>query len=65
MEDTIAEGFKGHRQLPYAHWICFLISQAVCQIPPQIADELIHTTTEFLAYDTRQLVQGRGPPPVR
>ena len=25
MEDTLAEGFKGHRQLPYAHWICFLI----------------------------------------
>ena len=21
MEDTIAEGFRGHRQLPYAHWI--------------------------------------------
>ena len=21
MEDTLAEGFKGHRQLPYAHWI--------------------------------------------
>jgi hypothetical protein len=25
MEDTLVEGFKGHRQLPYAHWICFLI----------------------------------------
>jgi len=25
MEDTLAEGFKGHRQLPYAHWITFLI----------------------------------------
>jgi hypothetical protein len=25
MEDTLAEGFKGHRQLPYAHWICFII----------------------------------------
>jgi hypothetical protein len=23
MEDTLAEGFKGHRQLLYAHWICF------------------------------------------
>jgi hypothetical protein len=23
MEDTLAEGFKGHRQLPYAHRICF------------------------------------------
>jgi hypothetical protein len=34
MEDTIAKGFKGHRQLSYAHWICFLISQAASQIPP-------------------------------
>ena len=25
MEDTLAEGFKGHRQLPYAHWITFLL----------------------------------------
>jgi hypothetical protein len=25
MEDTLVEGFKGHRQLPYAHWIYFLI----------------------------------------
>ena len=25
MEDTLAEGFRGHRQLPYAHWITFLI----------------------------------------
>ena len=25
MEDTIAKGFRGRRQLPYAHWITFLI----------------------------------------
>ena len=25
MEDTLAEGFRGHRQLPYAHWITFLV----------------------------------------
>jgi hypothetical protein len=25
MEDTLAEGFKSHRHLPYAHWICFII----------------------------------------
>jgi hypothetical protein len=25
MEDTLIEGFKGHRQLPYAHWISFII----------------------------------------
>jgi hypothetical protein len=29
IEDTLAEGFKGHRQLPYAHWITFLIWKAV------------------------------------
>jgi hypothetical protein len=29
MEDTLAEGFKGHRQLPYAHWICFIIRSAL------------------------------------
>ena len=25
MEDTLAEGFRGHHQLPYAHWITFLL----------------------------------------
>ena len=25
MEDTLVEGFRGHRQLPYAHWITFLL----------------------------------------
>ena len=25
MEDTLAEGFRGHHQLPYACWITFLI----------------------------------------
>jgi len=24
IEDTIAESFRGRRQLPYAHWILFL-----------------------------------------
>jgi hypothetical protein len=28
MKDTLAEGFKGHRQLPYAYWICFIIRSA-------------------------------------
>jgi hypothetical protein len=35
MEDTLAEGFKGHHQLPYAHWICFLI-QCACDLPAKI-----------------------------
>ena len=29
MEDTLVESFRGHRQLPYAHWITFLIQKVV------------------------------------
>ena len=29
MEDTLVEGFRGHYQLPYAHWIMFLIKKAI------------------------------------
>jgi hypothetical protein len=54
MEDTLAEGFKGHRQLPYAHWICFIIRSA-CELPPDIRAEISYTTTAFLEYDIRQL----------
>jgi hypothetical protein len=46
----MAEGFKGHRQLPYAHWICFIIRSA-CELPAEIFD----TTTAFPEYDIRQL----------
>ena len=31
MEDTLAKGFRGHRQLPYAHRITFLIRNVVTQ----------------------------------
>jgi hypothetical protein len=54
MEDTLAEGFKGHRQLPYAHWICFIIRTA-CELPAEIRAEISDTTTTFLEYDIRQL----------
>jgi hypothetical protein len=54
MEDTLAEGFKGHRQLPYAHWICFIIRSA-CDLPIEIRDEISDTTTTFSEYDIRQL----------
>jgi hypothetical protein len=54
MEDTLAEGFKGHRQLPYAHWICFII-RSVCDLPAEIRAEISDTTTAFLEYDIRQL----------
>jgi hypothetical protein len=47
MEDTLAEGFRGHRQLPYAHWITFLIQQAVSQMTLETLAELISATTEF------------------
>jgi hypothetical protein len=54
MEDTLAEGFKGHRQLPYAHWICFII-RSVCDLPAEIRAEISDTTTAFSEYDIRQL----------
>jgi hypothetical protein len=48
MEDTLAEGFKGHRQLPYAHWICFIIRSAL-ELPSEISAEISDTTTVFLS----------------
>jgi hypothetical protein len=54
MEDTLAEGFKSHRQLPYAHWICFIIRSA-CDLLVEIRSEKSDTTTVFLEYDIRQL----------
>ena len=36
MEDTIAEGFRGHMQLPYAHWITFLIHRVVSVKSPKM-----------------------------
>jgi hypothetical protein len=52
MEDTLAEGFKGHRQLPYAHWICFII-KSMCELPAEIRAEIYDTTTTFPEYDIR------------
>jgi hypothetical protein len=54
MEDTLAEGFKGHRQLPYAHWICFIIRSAL-ELPSEISAEITETTTVFPEYDIHQL----------
>ena len=56
MEDTLAEGFKGNHQLPYVHWICFLILKACSHIPPQVVYELTSTTTKFPEYNMRQLM---------
>jgi hypothetical protein len=37
IEDTIAKGFKRHRQLPYAHWLTYLILWAHANpLPPQV-----------------------------
>ena len=57
MEDTLAEGFRGHRQLPYAHWITFVIRKAVTQKSPETMAEYIGATTEFLPYDLGQMVR--------
>jgi hypothetical protein len=54
MEDMLAEGFKGHRQLPYAHWICFLIRCAY-DLPAEIRAEISDTMIAFPEYDIRQL----------
>ena len=51
MEDTITEGFRGHRQLPYAHWIVFLIHREVTVWPPRMLIEYSGATIEFLAYN--------------
>jgi hypothetical protein len=54
MEDTLAEGFKGHMQLSYAHWICFIIRSA-CELPAEIRAEISDTTIAFPEYDIQQL----------
>jgi hypothetical protein len=65
MEDTIGEGFKGNRQLPYAHSIYFIIRSAI-QLPAEIRAEISDTTTAFPEYDIRQLWASvtRDQPPV-
>ena len=61
MEDTIAEGFRGHRQLPYAHWITFLIHRAVIVRPPEMLAEYSGATTEFPAYNLTQMISHSTP----
>ena len=57
MEDTLAEGFRGHRQLPYVHWITFLIQKAVTQKSPETMTEYTGATTEFPPYDMTQMLR--------
>ena len=64
MEDTLVEGFRGHRQLPYAHWITFLIHKTVIVRPLEILVEYSSATTEFPAYNlTRMLRHSRTSAP--
>ena len=56
MEDTLAEGFRGHRQLPYAHWITFLIQKATTQKSPETMAEYTGATTEFPPYNMSQML---------
>lgn len=51
MEDVIAEGFKGKRHMPYAHWITFLIWRAISAMPPEAVAEWSGATIEFAKYD--------------
>ena len=52
MENTIIEGFRGHRQLPFAHWITFLIYRAVTMRPPEMLAEYSGATIEFIQHDS-------------
>ena len=61
MEDTIAEGFRGRRQLPYAHWITFLIHRAVTVKPPEMLAEYSGAMTEFPAYNMTQMIRHSTP----
>ena len=61
MEDTITEGFRGHRQLPYAHWITFLIHRAVTVRPPEMLAEYSGATIEFPAYNLTQMIRHSTP----
>ena len=61
MEDTIVEGFRGRRQLPYAHWITFLIRMAVTARPPEMLAEYSGATMEFPAYNMTQMIRHSTP----
>ena len=58
IEDTIGEGFRGPHQLPYAHWLTYLILRAQADpLPPDIQSELSETVTMFPHYDPRQMMR--------
>ena len=57
MEDTLAEGFRGHRQLPYAHWITFLIRKAVTQKSLEAMAKYAGATTKCPPYNMTQMLR--------
>ena len=61
MEDTIAESFRRHRQLPYAHWITWLIHRAVIVRLPEMLAEYSGATIEFPAYNMTQMIRHGTP----
>ena len=61
MEYTIAEGFRGHRQLPYAHWVTFLIHRAMSVKSPEMIAEYSGATIEFPAYNLSQMIRHSTP----
>jgi len=61
MEDTIAEGFRGHRQLPYVHWVTFLIHRAISIKSLEMIAEYSGATIEFPAYNLTQMIHHSTP----
>ena len=59
MEDTLVEGFRGHRQLPYAHWITFLIQKAVTQKSPEMMAKYTGAITKFPPYNMTQMLHAQ------
>jgi len=58
IEDTVGEGFRGRRQLPYAHWITLLILHARLEpLPAHLQRELTDADTVFPHYDPRQMLR--------
>ena len=54
IEDTIAESFRGRRQLLYAYWITLLILRARLEpLPAHLQRELRDSDTVFPHYNPR------------
>ena len=56
MKDRLAKGFRGHHQLPYAHWITFFLRKVVAHKSPETMIEWIGATTKFPHYDLSQMI---------